>query len=70
MKLDGYFSGLAGMDLTAQDMAQFGLVFLKDGVCEGNQVIPADWVHDSVQTYSENAWTIGVGRNFRDIGYG
>jgi hypothetical protein len=31
----------------------------------------ADWVRDSLQTYSEDAWiTKKVGRHFRDIGYG
>jgi hypothetical protein len=34
------------------------------------QIIPADWAHDSLQTYSENAWQYKVGRNFNDIGYG
>lgn len=27
-------------------------------------------MRDSLQTYSEDAWTIRVGRNFQDVGYG
>ena len=37
-------------------------------ILTGNQIIPAVWVHDSLQTYSEKAWdNIGY---FQDIGYG
>jgi CubicO group peptidase (beta-lactamase class C family) len=49
-------------------MAKFGLLYLNDGEYEGNQIISADWVHDSLQTYSEDAYN-SVG-HFRDIGYG
>lgn len=51
-------------------MAKFGLLYLNDGEYQGNQVISAEWVDDSLQTYSENAWGHRVGRNFNDIGYG
>jgi CubicO group peptidase (beta-lactamase class C family) len=47
------------------------LLYLNDGEYKGNQIISADWVHDSLQTYSEDAWiTRKVGRYFGDIGYG
>jgi CubicO group peptidase (beta-lactamase class C family) len=55
---------------TARDLAKFGLLYLNGGEYEGTQIIPADWVHDSLRTYSEDAWTTRVGRSFRDIGYG
>jgi CubicO group peptidase (beta-lactamase class C family) len=67
---EGYYLGYAEIEVTARDMAKFGLLYLNDGAYEGNQIIPADWVHDSLQTYSEDAWDYRVGRNFRDIGYG
>jgi CubicO group peptidase (beta-lactamase class C family) len=65
---DGHNNGCGDLHFTARDMAKFGLLYLNDGEYEGNQIIPADWVHDSLQTYSEDAWD-NVGR-FRDIGYG
>jgi CubicO group peptidase (beta-lactamase class C family) len=48
---------------------------LKACVFEGNQVVPADWVHDSLQRYSEDINATGGfpanwGLSFRDIGYG
>jgi CubicO group peptidase (beta-lactamase class C family) len=65
---EGHNNGCGDLHLTARDMAKFGLLYLNDGDWEGNQIIPADWVHDSLRTYSEDAWD-NIGR-FRDIGYG
>ena len=65
---DGHSNGCGDLHLTARDMAKFGLLYLNDGEYEGDQIIPADWVHDSLRTYSEDAWG-NIGR-FRDIGYG
>jgi CubicO group peptidase (beta-lactamase class C family) len=65
---EGHNNGCGDLHLTARDMAKFGLLYLDDGEYEGNRIIPADWVHDSLQTYSEDAWD-NIGR-FRDIGYG
>jgi CubicO group peptidase (beta-lactamase class C family) len=64
----GHNNGCGDLHLTARDMAKFGLLYLNDGDWKGNQIIPADWVHDSLRTYSEDAWD-NIGR-FRDIGYG
>ncbi|NOQ43757.1 MAG: serine hydrolase, partial [Dehalococcoidia bacterium] len=70
---DGYYIGLAGMHVTARDMAKFGLLYLNDGEYEGKQVLSADWVRDSLQRYSEVCWggwmSCGYGY-FRDLGYG
>jgi CubicO group peptidase (beta-lactamase class C family) len=67
---EGYYNGHADLHLSARDMAKFGLLYLNDGEYDGNQIISAEWVHDSLQTYSEDAWPYRVGRNFNDIGYG
>jgi len=67
---DGHNNGCGDLHFTARDAAKFGLLYLNDGEYEGNQIISADWVHDSFQTYSEDAWTIRIGRNINNIGYG
>jgi CubicO group peptidase (beta-lactamase class C family) len=74
---DGYYIGLAGLHVTARDMAKFGLLYLNDGEYEGNQVLSADWVEDSLQRYSEgmnfSGWIPGITSRygfFRDLGYG
>jgi CubicO group peptidase (beta-lactamase class C family) len=67
---EGYYNGHADLYLSARDMAKFGLLYLNNGEYDGNQIVSAQWVHDSLQTYSEDAWPYKVGRNFNDIGYG
>jgi CubicO group peptidase (beta-lactamase class C family) len=67
---DGYIVGHGEIRITARDMAKFGLLYLNDGEHDGNRVISANWVQDCLRTYSEDAWTTRVGRNFRDLGYG
>jgi CubicO group peptidase (beta-lactamase class C family) len=67
---EGYYNGHADLHMRARDMARFGLLYLNDGQFAGKQIVPADWVHDSLQIYSQNAWKFGVGRNWRDNGYG
>ena len=68
--VDGYYIGMGDIEFTARDMAKFGLLYLNNGEYEGNQIIPADWVHDSLQPYTEDAWDIRIGPHIRDIGYG
>jgi CubicO group peptidase (beta-lactamase class C family) len=67
---EGHNNGCGDLHLTARDAAKFGLLYLNDGVYEGNQIIPADWVHDSLQTYSMNEAFVKRVGDFRDIGYG
>ena len=56
--------------VTARDAARFGQLYLDGGAYNGNQVISADWVHDSLQSYSEDPSDFRVGRNYKDTGYG
>jgi CubicO group peptidase (beta-lactamase class C family) len=72
---DNYNWGWGEIYVTARDMAKFGLLYLNDGEYEGDQVVSAAWVRESLQTYSENINFTGwisskAGRYFRDIGYG
>jgi len=72
---EGYRWGWGEIYLTARDMGKFGLLYLNEGEWEGKQVLPADWVRDSLQGYSEGIRFTGwlsskMGRYFRDIGYG
>ncbi|MGD1992174.1 MAG: serine hydrolase [Anaerolineae bacterium] len=67
---DGYYMGHGEIHSTARDMARFGQLYLDEGEYEGTRIVSADWVRDSFQTYSEDAWDYRVGRNWRDNGYG
>jgi len=74
---DSYYYGAFGIPLTARDRAKFGWLYLNGGEYDGNQVISADWVEDSLQRYSENidisGWIPGITSRYgyyRDLGYG
>ena len=67
---EGHNNGCGDLHLAARDAAKFGLAYLKDGIYEGKQIIPADWVDVSLQTYSVNEAFVKRVGDFRDIGYG
>jgi CubicO group peptidase (beta-lactamase class C family) len=72
---DGHNNGCGDLHFSARDAAKFGLLYLSNGEYEGNQVVSADWVRESLQTYSDNTNSGAprsgrIGRYFRDIGYG
>lgn len=67
---EGYYNGHGDMYFSARDMAKFGLLYLNDGRYNGKQIVSAEFVDASLQTYTEDAWQIRIGRNFDEIGYG
>ncbi len=71
---EGHNNGCGDLHLTARDAAKFGLLYLNDGEYQGEQIISADWVRESLQSYTQDAFTEmagkKIGRYFRDIGYG
>jgi CubicO group peptidase (beta-lactamase class C family) len=67
---DGNYLGYSDLHLSSTDLAKFGLLYLNDGIYNGIQVVPAQWVHDSLKIYSKKTWTVRVGSNWGDNGYG
>jgi len=72
---EGHNNGCGDLHFSARDAARFGLLYLNDGEYEGKQIISADWVYDSLQSYSENINATGGfpanwGLSISDIGYG
>ncbi len=47
--------------MTARDMARFGLLFLRNGLWKGKQVVPAAWVKESTTSYSDAGGSGGYG---------
>ena len=68
--VDGYYIGGGDIVFTARDMAKFGLLYINEGEYRGEQIISADWVQESLQTYSINEAFVTRLGHFRDIGYG
>jgi CubicO group peptidase (beta-lactamase class C family) len=72
---DGNYIGAADLEITARDMAKFGLLYLNKGKFEGKQIVLESWVKKSLQKYSDDINSGGiessrVARYFYDIGYG
>jgi len=47
--------------LSARDLARFGLLFARGGEWQGQQIIPRSWVAESTQSYSETGSKGGYG---------
>lgn len=47
----GYYCGGSGLSLSPRDMAKLGYLYLKNGVWDGKQVIPGDWVAESTKKH-------------------
>lgn len=67
---EGNYIGSGGIHVTARDAASFGLLYLRRGAYEGTQIVPANWVHESLQPYSVRARDYGWGFAMKDLGYG
>jgi CubicO group peptidase (beta-lactamase class C family) len=68
--VDGYYIGAGDILFTARDMAKFGLLYLNSGEYEGKNIVPAQWVHDSLETYTVNEFELKKIGRFKNIGYG
>jgi CubicO group peptidase (beta-lactamase class C family) len=58
----GIVNGGWGLQLAPRDMAKLGYLYLNQGVWDGWQVVPADWVRTSVEKH------VGTGEEL-DYGY-
>ena len=50
----GNSTGGWGLTLTPRDMARFGLLYLNQGVWNGNQIIPETWIRESTALNNHN----------------
>ncbi|MFX0091572.1 MAG: serine hydrolase, partial [Candidatus Hodarchaeota archaeon] len=63
----GYYTGGRGLFVTPRNMARFGQLYLNNGSLNDEQIIPAAWIEESIQDYSEG----GVPRYYGgEFGYG
>lgn len=61
---DGIFTGGWNLYLTPRELARFGQLYLDDGVRDGRQVIPSEWIQESFTPKSQASGGPGL-----DYGY-
>ncbi|MEI9898915.1 MAG: serine hydrolase [Hyphomicrobium sp.] len=54
---DGYFSGGYNLYLTPRELAKFGLLYLNNGKWNGEQVVPSEWVSQSMSNWVTDSMT-------------
>lgn len=59
----GYTFGASGLMLTVDELAKLGQLYLQDGVWNGRQLVPADWVRESTRVQADNG-SFGYGYQF------
>jgi len=78
--VDGIAYGGSSVRLTPRDMARFGFLYLKDGMWDGSQIVPAGWVQVSQEKHIKRKyiadyyygyhWWVGEDNSFSAVGYG
>ena len=58
---NGLLAYASGMRLTPRDMARIGLLYLNEGEWQGKQLLPKQWVADSLTPHIESSWSAGYG---------
>jgi hypothetical protein len=51
-------------EMSARDMAKFGVLYQKNGRWKGSQIIPSDWIDESTMAYSTMETTDGLGYGY------
>jgi CubicO group peptidase (beta-lactamase class C family) len=63
----GYFTGGWGMHFAPRDMARFGYLYLTGGLVEELQIVPTQWIEESLQSFEDSSVYLPV---FNQVGYG
>jgi len=67
---NGYYYGSGDIYMTPRNLAKFGQLFLDEGVWNGVQYIPSEWIKSSFQVYSSSTYGRDILTNIRTLKYG
>ncbi len=51
-KLEEYYFGGAGLELTPRDIAKLGLLYLNNGVWKGKQIVSSEWIKEATKPHT------------------
>jgi CubicO group peptidase (beta-lactamase class C family) len=67
----GYYTGGHEMYFVPRDMARLGFLYLNNGSIDEEQIIPSEWVQESLQDYAGGRVDEAMGSSFYwNVGYG
>jgi CubicO group peptidase (beta-lactamase class C family) len=53
---EGFSTGGNGLSCTLEDVVKFGVLYLQDGVWQGQRLLPAGWVAEATRNHVDDAW--------------
>ncbi|UCG90259.1 MAG: serine hydrolase [Candidatus Heimdallarchaeota archaeon] len=66
----GYYTGGHEMYFVPRDMARLGFLYLNNGSIDGNEIIPSEWIQESLQDYAGGRVDEAMRSSFyRNVGY-
>lgn len=66
----GYYYAMGDIHLSPRSLAKFGQLYLDNGVWNNIQLIPSEWVNQSLQVYSSTTYGREILSNIHNIQYG
>jgi CubicO group peptidase (beta-lactamase class C family) len=65
----GVIEAAAGLKMTPRDMVKIGVTYLNNGVWNGEQIVPEQWVEKSAVPFGNNEGIDVPGTDERNVGY-
>ncbi len=66
----GYYYGSGDIRLTPRSLAKFGQLYLSRGIWNDVQLIPSEWIDESLSIYSASTYGREILTNIRNLQYG
>jgi CubicO group peptidase (beta-lactamase class C family) len=66
--VQGYYFGGNNMYFTPRNMARLGYLYMNNGKLNGEQIVPAEWVDESLTNYTN--WNNSTWGDLDDVNYG
>ncbi len=69
LRYDSFIETASGLKLIPRDMAKIGILFLNNGIWDGEQIIPKQWVKKSSTPFLNNSGIKIPGEDLGKVGY-